>query len=423
MDSLEQFPADADISLFWHHLSLAEETSDNTLVLLNDSCWLGEESFKGRLFIRAAYQHIFALLCPALGRTNTLGGTQVHADWATVVNTQRDTHARHKTEGQYYDTALVEGVPGIRRWLLTGTPGIGKTFCFFYILWQLSKAHKTCWYKNPLLCGGNWLVFTYNEAGNPIVRMCAGASMAFVLASKDPAHTIVYDACDIAGIHQATTLVISSPKWSRYSGFITAPDVCHRYLPLWSHEELHTCARTCYGDDSHVDELYAYAGGIARVVLQPKDKRLDELKQTVSRVDLGAVVATTAKPDSGDDACHSIVHIHVYADLSTTRVQFASDVIAAVIADRLSHDPGMFARWFIAANDNPTLHTYRAILFGKHAHTMVQRGGTSSAVTHGLLGTGEEEAGHVSGHKRKHAAIDDDTSATPTAALPKDADV
>ena len=362
------------ISVFWRDLPSAAITADashsKSLLLKGDSVWLGVNSYSNRLFVRDSYEHIFALLCPAFG------GRSSHTGWKELSEAQSSAHERLKKAKKSYDEFLTS-IPPVtaRRVLLTGTPGIGKSFCFFYLLWQLARAKKSCWYKHPLHMSGNWLFFTYNEDGAPVVRVCVSSSVEFVLASGDADSIVVYDACEDAGVHNATTVVISSPKRSRYKEFQKVPGVALRYLPVWTLEELEACRSICYADISSdvVSNLFAYAGGIARVVLQ--DQKTDDVVKAVQSADLYKLLAAAARPDAGDDVYNRLLHIHPAADLKTTRVTFPSSDIASEIAERLVFDQGLFCRWFIATVDNPSLQTYRGILFEKEAHFLLRRGG------------------------------------------------
>jgi len=285
------------------------------------------------------------------------------------------------------------------------------------LLWQLARAHKPCWYRHPLHMGGNWLLFTYAE-GVPVVRICGPSSFAFVLASGEESNIVVYDACEDAGVHNATTVVISSPKRSRYKEFQKAPDVALRYLPVWTLEELQACRSVCYAALSSdlVNSLFAYAGGIARVVLQ--DQKADDVVKAVLSADLYKMLAATAQPDTGDDMCHRLLHIHPEADLQTTRVTFPSTDVAAKIAERLVLDQSLFSRWFIATVDTPSLQTYRAsFLKRRPTSCYVRRRVPHSTAGRGTSGTkrkGDEAMGTVTLSPSPHdASMRDAKAAVP----------
>lgn len=382
------YPAHLPLGLFWRHLADAV-LDDDTLTLAHDTVWLGDNSCGSRLYVREAYKHVFALISRAIR------SAALPADWATLRTVQAAKHHNLNRAHMVFDCDLVTppSVPP-QRWLLTGTSGIGKSFSFLYMLWQLARARKTCWYKCPMYGGGNWLVFTFVD-GVPVVQL-GHTSDSFMIASAYPGNVFVYDSCEKVDLMNALTIVISSPKRTRYQDFEKSGGVERRYLPVWTLDELEACRGVCYPalPSKEMRRLFRYAGGIARVVLQ--HRKLRTVEEAVLSADLYKLLATASLPDTGDDMCHRLLHIQVEADLQTTLVGFPSEAVAEKIAQRLVLNQSLFSRWFIHTIENPGLQRYRGTLFDKHAHALLCTGGIFRARRLDSDGSGSKRKGEES---------------------------
>ena len=86
---------------FWTSLSAAEVDSSDILHLASGTHWLGDAGMQDNLYVRDCYREPFQLIRNA--------------------------------------TAPARGYDKVRKVLVTGTPGIGKSQFALYFLWQLSK--------------------------------------------------------------------------------------------------------------------------------------------------------------------------------------------------------------------------------------------------------------------------------------------
>lgn len=187
-----------------------------------------------------------------------------------------------------YDTiwkSIQAGVKdeGLRSFLVSGTPGIGKSFLAFPLLFELRKQGATVVYQSA---SKGWFRFS-NEG----VDWCSSTNGLSVFSEKKYLDdTKAWFLCDpeegkpafpdFAGI----TVALMSPEPKRFKALTKHRNTRVLYMEEWTWEELkawrNIIYRAPYDDcelsDDVLKRVYEISGGIARNVFQSENRNKNE---------------------------------------------------------------------------------------------------------------------------------------------------
>lgn len=154
----------------------------------------------------------------------------------------------------------------LRKVIITGTPGIGKSFFAYYWLWRRMKDGKKVIIETGDYC------FIWNP--NFACRTLKTRRDYISLHTDDPEMVYLVDSDsgkDIANAAKCLTIMFSSPRESNFHDF-------HKngaelfYLPLWSMEEMETARKEIYlsprVSEKQMKAVCAIYGPIPRYALQ-----------------------------------------------------------------------------------------------------------------------------------------------------------
>ncbi|KXZ47445.1 hypothetical protein GPECTOR_35g883 [Gonium pectorale] len=232
--------------------------------------------------------------------------------------------------------------------IITGTPGIGKSYFFYYLLAELVALpepppyilweHSTA--PGEMRC--------YDHLTGEVRR---GNRQSFADQLQDPKAWYISEGIPPTLLSRAHILLIASPSRSRTQEMLKS-GAYELFMPLWSLKELLECRAKVYdgsvGEDLAVC-LYEHYGGVARYVLgvpstsTKESAHLDDLLQPLTRA-LGASNLTQVQSgigalEVGPEASHRVLHIVTKDDFKLSHLDFASSWVAdAVIARATEED-------------------------------------------------------------------------------------
>ena len=200
------------------------------LKLPNNIYWLGRDDLKNAMLVRHSYKSLYECI----------------------------TDAASANEGTD-DTPL-------RKVIITGTPGIGKSFFAYYWLWRRIKDRK----KVIIETGNYCFIWSPDFA----CRTLKTRRDYISLLTDDPEMVYLVDSDskkDIANAAKCLTIMFSSPRESNFHDF-------HKngaelfYLPLWSMEEMEIARKEIYVSprvsERQMKAVCAIYGPIPRYALQ-----------------------------------------------------------------------------------------------------------------------------------------------------------
>ncbi|KAJ3231730.1 hypothetical protein HDU78_007554 [Chytriomyces hyalinus] len=172
---------------------------------------------------------------------------------------------------------LVEGVEdGLKFFAITGTPGIGKTPFFIYLLYRLMKSRSVGnLQSSPRLLNATRIVFQTSE-----IYQCFDLVKQEVFHVEDveaaklvrESNTLyIITATDIPVIPSScVTLFIASPVSEEYQQFVNKARILKLCFPVWTELELNACRKYCYPDvpeELLLKRLWLF-GGIPQYIFQ-----------------------------------------------------------------------------------------------------------------------------------------------------------
>ncbi|KAA1080753.1 hypothetical protein PGT21_019414 [Puccinia graminis f. sp. tritici] len=240
------------------------------------------------------------------------------------------------------------------RWVVTGTPGIGKTFFSLYYMWIAARAKKTVVWQPPFL--PEHLSYLMTSSGVELVGTW-DSEITDALATSDAVHIVDGKA---PKLRKVWTLLVTSPQHNHYHQFLKENNSKLLYMPPWSYEELQTCKAILYPDErilptTLMDRVFEWYGGVPRYVLarastEFKQKGGDEdaafqavnqrLTEAINRGGIMDVMkAFQAKTPDGQFS-HRVVHIYSHPSGALTRyhLSWASHQVESAMTKRYEQE-------------------------------------------------------------------------------------
>ena len=156
----------------------------------------------------------------------------------------------------------------MKSFAISGTPGIGKSVFFVYILYRLMKDFE----EKTLSLRPNRIVYQrateytcFNLENQTAVELEHLEAKALV-RQQDTLYIIDGQTTPMSS--SCIALFISSPRSQQYKEFVKQKMAKQWYFPVWTLEELQSCQSQCYSDLSIeiLKERYRVYGGVARLV-------------------------------------------------------------------------------------------------------------------------------------------------------------
>jgi hypothetical protein len=255
--------------------------------------------------------------------------------------------------------------------IILGNPGIGKTYFGYFLLLQLARSGATVVYENAL--EGSLYLFSPDGVKE-------GTRQAFLPYLRSSSTFYIVDGMEPLRAAAAKTILLTSLRKDIWHQFSKGPCTL-RYMPVWSREEMFACRSMLYPTLSEdlVQDLYLKWGGIARYVLkfatdEEQQARLNEAMD-VSNID--AVLQSFGGSGEKADASSRLIHRSVKDGFHSGPYLFASAYVVDQIYSRVyAKDRQHLIRFLSATQGIGDTGQLRGILFEKHAHTVLAKGGS-----------------------------------------------
>ncbi|GIM10191.1 hypothetical protein Vretimale_13944 [Volvox reticuliferus] len=322
------------VKSFWKALLGLDITVDSFLSLPRGVYLLGRECWGSSLFVRSCYRGLF--------------------------NRMMSLHSSNLN----------------RRFLITGTPGIGKSyFAVVLMIWLVKeKDVSTIVYQFE----GKRYLFTAKGAD---LNVEVGSIMDFNTELRDPTAWWIVDMA-VPTLEAANTVLLSSPARERYKEFLKLRGATALYMPIWTDEEIEKCRLQLYPslDDAMVRTLMSKWGNIPRYVLE---KAMDEVAQSslddaITTCKWEDIMACIGMPDSAGDASHKLVHLEVVGDQYNKKVMMpASQYVAQQIVAKMGNGHMRLLKDLVHLSIGfPAYAAAAGVFFETYAHRRLQQGGS-----------------------------------------------
>ncbi|KXZ41316.1 hypothetical protein GPECTOR_559g579 [Gonium pectorale] len=265
---------------------------------------------------------------------------------------------------------------------VTGTPGIGKSWFFYYLLARLLKSTRPppfiVW-EHMTMPNMKWC-YTH-ETGKVFI----GERSSFSNVLGNPATWYITDGVPPQLNCQARTVLLTSPKRETYKEMSKAA-ASMLYMPYWELGELLACRSLlyCTVDEALAKELYQHYGGVVRYVLQlPKahpgkglDKLLTELREAVAGCNSAQMRMSVGSISTGPETSHRLLHIVADEKFEMQHLVFASKWVAEEFVKQAVRNELQGLTSLLVS----TSGALKGMLYEATMHAVLPKGGRFTAV-------------------------------------------
>ena len=228
---------------------------------------------------------------------------------------------------------------GTESFAISGTPGIGKSLFFVYILFRIIK-NQSGWKPKRIVYhtkGG----FECFDLENTIVSdLPIGTSEAAIFVREKETFYVVDGRYASPLPASCVTMFISSPRSGQYKDYVKQKMATEWFLPVWTSEELQKCYTLCYQElpEKFFLERHRIYGGVARYVFH-KDFNLavpKKMAAALSYVNAVRGVKHVGEPTDIFGESHTLLHLIIGVDENNRPFQFIGlDVASKYVGEQL----------------------------------------------------------------------------------------
>jgi len=191
-----------------------------------------------------------------------------------------------------FDLLLENIHRGFESFAISGTPGIGKSLFFVYILYRLMDdfRRKTLSLKPNRVLYQMGSTFQCFDLQHQLVARTTKFDAETLVREQDTFYIIDGQKSEPLA-SSCVVLFISSPRSEWYKAFMKQKMAKEWYFPVWTMTEIQTCQSLCYPDLSieMLQERHHIYGGVARFVFHKDDSIPVRTKMNSALSDTNAV--------------------------------------------------------------------------------------------------------------------------------------
>jgi len=272
---------------------------------------------------------------------------------------------------QYADHNESEGA------IITGNPGIGKSWFLSYCLFNLAQEKRTVFFES-VARDKAWLFTpdTLVEEFNPLRD-------EFPPETADPRTIYLFDPATKTRRQprnvKAFTIVASSPNPNNYHDLSNRTNNAKFYMPCWNWEEVSSTLNFLPQlDRNTVKDRFDKYGGKPRYIFTIKDTWHTALEDAIATTDIEDLKQSAGNLEAVRSASHKILKYDV--DISTEYQEHQVSYASEYIADRMSHKlltnmESQTLDFLRISADLPLIASVRGTLFERYVHNVLQRPG------------------------------------------------
>jgi len=269
--------------------------------------------------------------------------------------------------------------------VITGNPGIGKSWLLSYCLYRFAKEKKIVFFES-VRTDERWL---FKPDGT--VTQIEGTR--WPPETRDPKTYFLFDPYGGLAPREprrvgAFTIVASSPDKRNFKEFAKQTGSQKFYMPCWTWSEIEKVIPYLRCDRETARKRYEMFGGILRYIVG-NDQWKVELDNAIKSTTFLELQRSVGGAEMLSSVSHKILQYQVDDSYRSTNVRFASKYIAEQVTQRLAETErsGLLHFLYLSRNE-PVLAVIRGCFFETIAHSILCKGG-KFPVRH--LSTGNEE--------------------------------
>ena len=216
-----------------------------------------------------------------------------------------------------------------RKIIILGNPGIGKSAFGCYLLWRAIRERRTVVYMSDKHQHA-WIFYASGE-----VQPFIAEQVKLIAALGDPGTVFIADSIEGGPpAVEAFTIVLSSPKRSRWKELHKKSDAIRLFFPVYSWIEIQELCAVGFPPSTEntpagVHARYVRWGGVPRYVLEKLDPDSQGmLDSAVTSLDLDSLAAFLGKNELETDEgiSHRLLHLKTRGETMTVAVDGETDV-------------------------------------------------------------------------------------------------
>eukprot|EP00026_Physarum_polycephalum_P004352 Phypoly_transcript_04370.p1 GENE.Phypoly_transcript_04370~~Phypoly_transcript_04370.p1 ORF type:complete len:622 (+),score=82.74 Phypoly_transcript_04370:133-1998(+) len=271
--------------------------------------------------------------------------------------------------------------------VITGNPGIGKSFFLFYFLYLLQVREPEATVVVYRHLEKRWYLFSKEGAFTQVGEAEGYAVLEPYL--MDPNAWYLVDTATPLRV-RAKTLLVSSPYEKRYKEF--CKENTHiRYMPIWNKAELDICRQEFYHDtvtQDKLNELHQRWGGIYRYVLEKANNEDNqrELDGAISKCTTQDILKYAGAEASMEHISHKLLHLIVEDEdmvgemqltsrYSTIHIDVASKYVTKRLTEKFGHDVRSHLELLRGLQGRHGAGVLFGHLYEYYAHVIISQGG------------------------------------------------
>ncbi|GIL61138.1 hypothetical protein Vafri_15549 [Volvox africanus] len=283
---------------------------------------------------------------------------------------------RHCYRGIFDRMMQLRSSNRMSRFLITGTPGIGKSFFAVVLMGWLVQEKGV----STIILDFDGLKYLFTTNGTDI-KVEMGSEMDFIEEINDPETWWIVDT-GTALQRPASTVLLASPDRQRYKQFLKLQGMTTLYMPIWTDDEIEECRIRLYPhlSDATVRDLVWKWGNIPHYVLEKamETQAQKSLKEALEQCEWQDVINCICVPDTAPHISHKLVHLEVVGDHYDEKVMKpASPYVMEEMERKAGTDHIRQLQSLIHLSmDKPALAATAGLFFERYAHRRLQEGGS-----------------------------------------------
>jgi len=266
---------------------------------------------------------------------------------------------------------------GKESFAISGTPGVGKSVFFVYLLFKFMKdVNGILPFKPRRVVYQRDQVFACYDLEQKCVFDCRQEDALDIV--DEPSTLYVMDGkLSIPLDSNCVTLFISSPRSEFYKEFVKQKKARQWYFPIWTKEELDECRSKCYPylPANICNERYRVYGGVARYFFDDDESKnpVDDMEAKLRDLDAVKGVRNVGAPTDIFPTAHALLHVIVSDDelYRFLHVDLASEYVGYRLWEL--HDAQMLTNLREMFGGSPNV--IAGHLFEIYGHRVFSRGG------------------------------------------------
>ena len=266
---------------------------------------------------------------------------------------------------------------GIKKTIITGSPGIGKSLFLIYLLWKLVKqGQRVLFIYHPYNIyydgqGGVWM-FASEKLPDDDDRSFWNATLWCLFDAKSKQKSqldaLPYECCRF--------VLSTSPRRDMVNDFKKPPDPQIFYMPIWTEAELKNIESFFPNVTDWLDR-FKILGGIPRHVLESTSQNPTmilevactqcSLDDCIKKIGLNSMIT--------ENVIHSLVHITSFPPFTESSVQYASEAAVSIIV-REKGINSKIMELLPSCERNPLTASLCGYIFEPYALDVLEKGGS-----------------------------------------------